>query len=115
MNFTKDITSLEESPSCGGRNDVKLPLDYKGAKKWQQKIRDFKISDLVILCNEDSPQFPQYPYSVIKETIKGSDGHVHSVTMRMSDGKEKKKRHNENCVGGHRSLKTVYWKILILC
>ena len=67
--------------------------------------------DLVILCNEDPPRFLQYPYAVIKETIKGSDGHVRSVSAYVRWESEKK-RHNVNGFGGHGRLKTFIVKSL---
>ena len=66
--FTKRIAELWWERWC------KIYLSgLQERKKWRHETRDFKIGDLVILCNEDPPRFLQYPYAVIKETIKGSD------------------------------------------
>ena len=60
-------------------------------KKWKQTERDFQIGDLVILCNEPTPRFLKYPYAIIREIRRGSDGHVRSVIARMADGKLKER------------------------
>ena len=104
--FTKRIAELWWERWC------KIYLSgLQERKKWRHETRDFKIGDLVILCNEDPPRFLQYPYAVIKETIKGSDGRsfCHSAYVRWES---EKKRHNENGVGGHGQLKTFIVKSL---
>ena len=50
-------------------------------------MRDFVAGDLILLCEEEPPRFPQYSYGVITEVKTGNDGHARSVTVRMSDGK----------------------------
>ena len=45
-----------------------------------------KTGDLVIAHNEPSPRFPKYPFAVINEVKKGTDGHVRLVTLRITDG-----------------------------
>ena len=50
-------------------------------------MRDFVAGDLILLCEEEPPRFLRYPYGVITEVKTGDDGHVRSVTARMSDGK----------------------------
>ena len=54
-------------------------------------MRDFKIGDLVIVHNEPPPRFLKYPYAVITEVKKGTDGHVRSVTLRTSNGGRKER------------------------
>ena len=60
-------------------------------QKWREKVRDFKIGDLVIVHNEPPPRFLKYPYAVITEVKKGTDGHVRSVTLRISNGGRKER------------------------
>ena len=56
-------------------------------QKWRRPMRDFVAGDLILLCEEEPPRFLRYPYGVITEVKTGDDGHVRSVTARMSDGK----------------------------
>ena len=60
-------------------------------KKWKQVERDSLVGDLVILCNEPTPKCIKYPYAIIKEIRRGSDGQVRSVIVRMAEGKLKER------------------------
>ena len=55
-------------------------------QKWLSEKRNFKVGDLVILCDEKRLGFLKYPYAVVVDVKKDSDGLVRSVKARMSDG-----------------------------
>ena len=71
------------------RNQNKSYWHAARATKWRKTARDFAVGDLILLCNEPAPRFLKYPYAIITEVKKDSDGHVRSVIARMSDGRTK--------------------------
>ena len=48
--------------------------------------RNFKVGDLVILCDKKRLGFLKYPYAVVTEVKPDRDGLVRSLKARMSDG-----------------------------
>ena len=58
----------------------------QGRQKWLTENRNFKVGDLIILCDEKRLGFLKYPYAIVTDVKADSDGLVRSVKARMSDG-----------------------------
>ena len=56
-------------------------------QKWRKTRREFKVGDLILLCEEPAPRILKYPFAVITDVSPSPDGHVRTVTARMSDGR----------------------------
>ena len=48
----------------------------KKMEEWTTKHRDFKIGDLVLLCDETLPKFLKYSYAIVTEVKRDFDNHV---------------------------------------
>jgi len=59
----------------------------QGRQKWQRMKRNFRVGDLILLCDEPAPKFLKYPFGVITDVKTGTDKNVRSITARMSDGR----------------------------
>ena len=56
-------------------------------QKWRKTRRGFKVGDLILLCEGPAPQILKYPFAVMTDVSPSPDGHVRTITTRMSDGR----------------------------
>ena len=53
-------------------------------QKWVHPERNFKVGDIVLICDEILPR-NQWPLGRVTEIIEGRDGHVRTVTVKTKD------------------------------